>query len=107
MTTLSRRETLLAASALGTGLTLPALAATPFLAKGGFDAAAFKAWASARIGDGQPIWWYSSGSVRAYPSGDLLFFMEGFDRNFLVQIEIIYTIWDANQFILQFRINVQ
>ncbi len=79
MTTLSRRETLLAASALGTGLTLPALAATPFLAKGGFDSAAFKAWASARIGDGQPIWWYSSGSVRAYPAGDLLFFMEGFD----------------------------
>jgi Protein of unknown function (DUF1838) len=76
---LTRRETLLAAGAMSAAMASPVAAAAPFLVEGGFDASSFKAWASARVGDGQPIWWYSSGSVRAYPSGQLLFFMEGFD----------------------------
>jgi hypothetical protein len=79
--TFTRRDTLLAATAASAvvGLGVVQAQAAPFIAEGGFDAASFSAWVSARIGDGSPIWWYSSGSVRAYPSGELLFFMEGFD----------------------------
>ena len=45
----------------------------------GFDADRFDRFVSARAGDGEPVYWYSTGTVRAYPSGELLFTMEGFD----------------------------
>lgn len=76
---LNRRSALLSVGAITSVAALPALSAPAFLAEGGFDPESFKVWASARVGDGQPIWWYSTGAVRAYPSGELLFFMEGFD----------------------------
>lgn len=78
-----RRKLLLGTAGLGllaaAGPARPSVAVDGHVAEGGFDAEAFRVWISTRVGDGQPIWWYSSGSVRAYPSGELLFFMEGFD----------------------------
>lgn len=32
-----------------------------------------------RAGGGQPVYWYSEGTMRAYPSGRLIALMEGFD----------------------------
>ncbi len=58
---------------------LAALLAAPALAQGGFDAAAFRQFASARAGDGQPVYWYSTGELRSYPEGRLLALVEGFD----------------------------
>lgn len=46
---------------------------------GGFSAEAFDAWVAARIGTGAPVYWYSEGTVRKYPSGELVARMEGFD----------------------------
>lgn len=48
-------------------------------AEGGFDAETFRTWVRLRAGDGAPVFWVSAGTVRAFPSGDLLAFMEGFD----------------------------
>jgi len=45
----------------------------------GFDRAAFDKFVSDRAGDGEPIYWYSIGTIRSYPAGDLLFEMEGYD----------------------------
>ena len=46
---------------------------------GGFDAESFDLWVDARAGSGAPVYWYSTGTVRAFPSGELLFLMEGYD----------------------------
>lgn len=46
---------------------------------GDFDADIFDAWVSARTGDGDPVYWYSTGTVRSYPDGEILFLMEGYD----------------------------
>lgn len=54
-------------------------AAGPALAEGGFDAAAFDRFVSARAGDGAPVYWYSEGELRSYPEGKLLARVEGFD----------------------------
>lgn len=80
ISTFSRRQVLAAAGATSIAAALPfAAQGTGFQAQGGFDADSFKAWADARVGTGAPIWWYSTGTVRAYPSGETMFFMEGFD----------------------------
>jgi hypothetical protein len=57
----------------------PVLAGTATASEGGFTPALFEAWVRARIGDGAPVYWYSTGTAKAYPSGDLMFLMEGFD----------------------------
>ncbi len=44
-----------------------------------FDRELFDTWIEARVGSGKPVYWYSTGTVRAYPSGELLFNMEGYD----------------------------
>ena len=44
-----------------------------------FTPSLFKTWADARIGTGQPVYWYSVGTVRSYPDGKLLYRMEGYD----------------------------
>ena len=45
----------------------------------GFDRAAFDQFVSARAGDGEPVYWYSIGTIRSYPEGEILFEMEGYD----------------------------
>lgn len=58
----------------------PAAAAVPgFVPEGGFDEAAFADWVRIRAGTGAPVWWYSEGTLRAFPSGGLVALMEGFD----------------------------
>ncbi|MFN3370249.1 MAG: hypothetical protein ACK4Z0_01825 [Sphingomonadaceae bacterium] len=71
----------LARRALLAGLAAaPAAAAVPgFVPEGGFDEAAFRDWVRIRAGTGAPVWWYSEGTLRAYPSGRLVALMEGFD----------------------------
>lgn len=46
---------------------------------GEFTQEIFDTWIEARAGTGAPVYWYSTGTVRAYPSGELLYTMEGFD----------------------------
>ncbi len=46
---------------------------------GGFDRDIFDRWVTARAGTGEPVYWYSEGDVKAYPSGEVLVRMEGFD----------------------------
>lgn len=58
----------------GLVLALPAAAMAE-----GFDRQSFDLWIDARVGTGEPVYWYSTGTVRAFPSGELLFHMEGFD----------------------------
>ncbi|WP_448582558.1 hypothetical protein [Thermaurantiacus sp.] len=62
------------------GLATPLLGSTEgLIAEGGFDRARFDAWVKIRAGTGQPVFWYSEGTVRSFPSGELLGFLEGFD----------------------------
>lgn len=67
-------------SFLGAGLAVSLL--VPGVARAqqaGFDRGLFDAWIAARVGDGTPVYWYSTGTAKAYPSGDLICLMEGFD----------------------------
>lgn len=64
------RVTLLLLSCLATAW--PALA-------GGFDPDKFENWVSMRVGSGDPVYWYSTGTLRAYPGGRLLAHIEGYD----------------------------
>jgi len=54
---------------------------------GGFTPEIFKTWISARVGDGGPVYWYSVGTVRQYPSGKIVARMEGFDAARMVKSE--------------------
>lgn len=61
------------------------LAAWPLHAgAGGFDAASFERWVTARAGSGEPVYWYSEGTVSEFPEGTALVRMEGFDAARLV-----------------------
>lgn len=46
---------------------------------GGFDPDLFERWISMRVGDGEPVYWYSTGTVRSYPAGETLATVEGYD----------------------------
>ena len=48
---------------------------------GPFTPEVFDIWIDARAGTGEPVYWYSTGTVRAFPSGELLFEMEGYDAS--------------------------
>jgi hypothetical protein len=65
-------------------LVVPVLASA---SGGGFDAKLFETFLSARVGAGEPIYWYSIGEVYSYPDGELLARMEGFDTARLVRDE--------------------
>lgn len=67
----------LAASAALTGAEPPAM---PVVSEP-FTQEVFQTWVEARAGTGDPAYWYSVGTVRAYPSGDLLYVMEGYDAS--------------------------
>jgi hypothetical protein len=56
--------------------------ASPGGAQGqGFDVRSFEAFVDARTGTGSPVYWYSVGTLRAYPSGELLARVEGYDTS--------------------------
>ncbi len=44
----------------------------------------FKAWVDARAGTGEPVHWVSDGGIYAYPSGEKLFGMVGFDSSIVI-----------------------
>lgn len=71
------------ASALAlAGLVIAAVVSSPVKAQvdgGGFDRGLYDRFVSMRTGDGDPVYWYSVGTVRAYPSGETVAIMEGFD----------------------------
>ena len=46
-----------------------------------FTQEVFQTWIDARAGTGEPVYWYSAGTVRAYPSGEVLYVMEGYDAS--------------------------
>lgn len=66
---------------LGVLLSLGSVPASAQGVPGGFDAKSFKVFTEARFGAGEPVYWYSTGTVRAYPSGEILFLMEGYDTS--------------------------
>ena len=47
----------------------------------GFDRRSFETFVDARTGTGEPVYWYSVGTLRAYPSGELLARVEGYDTS--------------------------
>jgi hypothetical protein len=47
----------------------------------GFDLRSFETFVDARTGTGAPVYWYSVGTLRAYPSGELLASVEGYDTS--------------------------
>ncbi len=53
--------------------------------QGGFDRELFDRFVSMRTGDGEPVFWYFTGTVKGYPSGDLLAIMEGVDLGVLAR----------------------
>ena len=59
----------------------------------GFDQNAFDRFVDGRVGTGEPVYWYSIGTIRSYPDGELLFGMEGFDaaRRFSPDAEKAYA----------------
>lgn len=61
------------AAALGALIAPAAAPAEPF------TPALFDRWIAARAGDGAPIYWYSVGTLRRYPSGELIAHVEGYD----------------------------
>lgn len=44
-----------------------------------FDPELFEQWVLMRVGGGEPVYWYSSGTIRAYPGGELIATIEGYD----------------------------
>ncbi|MCR9129544.1 MAG: DUF1838 domain-containing protein [Alphaproteobacteria bacterium] len=46
-----------------------------------FTQEVFQTWIDARAGTGAPAYWYSVGTVRDYPSGEVLYIMEGYDAS--------------------------
>lgn len=46
--------------------------------------AALKTWVDARAGTGKPVHWVSEGGIYAYPSGEKLFGMIGFDSSTVI-----------------------
>ena len=44
----------------------------------------FKAWVDARAGTGDTVHWIAEGTIRAYPSGEVLFGMVGFDSSTVI-----------------------
>ena len=52
----------------------------PVAAEDGFSREQYEKFVDMRTGgDGNPVYWYSTGTVKAYPSGELVATMEGFD----------------------------
>lgn len=45
----------------------------------GFDAKVFRRWTAMRIGTGEPVYWYATGTVYSYPDGKPLMTVEGVD----------------------------
>lgn len=41
----------------------------------------FQTWIEGRAGSGEPVWWYSIGTVRDDPSGEVRYVMEGWDTS--------------------------
>lgn len=39
----------------------------------------FKTWVQSRASDGSPVYWYSVGTLRAFPGGEMLYKLEGYD----------------------------
>jgi hypothetical protein len=68
----------LISAAVSVALSASATGAAPVTSEP-FTPEVFETWVDARAGTGAPVYWYSVGTVRAYPSGDLLYVMEGYD----------------------------
>lgn len=56
-------------------------ASPPLAATEAAEADVFRIWIEARAGQGTPVHWVSEGAVYAYPSGEKLFGMTGFDSS--------------------------
>ncbi len=64
---------------LGLGLLALSSALAPNAAAETFDEDSFARFASMRAGTGEPVYWYTIGTVFRYPDGEALFRMEGVD----------------------------
>ncbi len=77
------------------------LAAWPFAATavaGGFDAALFETFVDSNMGlDGKPVYYYSSGTVKTFPGGELLANIEGVDMARLLRRDADGTVHKASR----------
>lgn len=48
-------------------------------AASGWTPERFKTWVNSRAGHGSPVYWYSVGTLRAFPGGEMLYKLEGYD----------------------------
>ncbi|MCC5862420.1 MAG: hypothetical protein JJT93_11005 [Gammaproteobacteria bacterium] len=64
---------------LGLGLLALGGPALPTAVAETFDEDSFERFASMRAGEGEPVYWYTIGTVFRYPDGEALFRMEGVD----------------------------
>ncbi|MEQ8403693.1 MAG: DUF1838 family protein [Oceanicaulis sp.] len=71
---------LIFSAGLGAAVTGLAGAQAPQIAEP-ITAEVFADWIEARSGAGEPVWWYSIGTVRDYPSGEVRYIMEGWDTS--------------------------
>ncbi|MEM7662152.1 MAG: hypothetical protein AAF292_07870 [Pseudomonadota bacterium] len=63
---------------IGTLLAATLTLAVPAISDG-FNEDNYEAFMDGRVGTGEPVYWYSVGTIKSYPEGELLFQMEGFD----------------------------
>ncbi len=66
-------------TALLVSAVLLALPGGRVVASEAFDRESFEDFVAMRTGDGEPVYWYTTGTVYSYPDGEALFLMEGID----------------------------
>lgn len=54
----------------------------------GFNEPLFQKWVAMRTGTGDPVYWYSTGTIRSYPDGKLVARIEGYDTGRVVWDEV-------------------
>ncbi len=72
------------AKPIASALAVLAIGCTGAAAAGEPSSDVFKAWVDARAGTGEPVHWIAEGAVYAYPSGEKLFGMIGFDSSRII-----------------------
>lgn len=79
-----RKIALAAVSLVALGACANTIAEAPAVQSEGAEPDVLKAWVDARAGTGAPVHWVSEGGIYAYPSGEKLFGMIGFDSSTVI-----------------------
>ncbi len=86
------------AKKLGACLLLAAMLASSLAHAGGFDAELFERFVDSNMGlDGKPVYYYSTGTVKTFPGGELLAYIEGVDMARLLRRDPDGTVHKASR----------